>query len=539
MDLAKKHLDAAWKLFDRACGHLKGRAIDDVQIELYDLAFSLAELVASQVMLDYAERPAEDTEHALKRAVAESFVAETVASLHSRLRLRPRAYGFTTDGLDNNYLELTDVALDPKRLAELGQLFRDRDGRLPIDHLDDESTLMRSSFRQFAQEQVVPLAEQIHREDLLVPDSIIEGVRELGCFGLSVPERYGGLKPDGEENSLGMVVVTEELSRASLGAAGSLITRPEIMARAILEGGTDEQKQRWLPGIARGDPLVAISVTEPGTGSDVASVSLRATPTKDGWLLNGGKTWCTFGGKAGAILVLARSEPEAKPPHRGLSLFVVEKPEFDGQSFEFESPGGGRVSGQAIATLGYRGMHSFEMFYDDFFVPQENLVGGESGRGKGFYFTMRGFSGGRLQTAARASGLMQASFEAGLSYAEQRHVFQRAVADYPLTLQKIGRMGSTITAVRQFGYVVAGLMDRDKGQMEASLVKLFACRAAEWITREGLQIHGGLGYAEETPVSRYFVDARVLSIFEGAEETLALRVVGKSLLEDGYEMFES
>ena len=221
-----------------------------------------------------------------------------------------------------------------------------------------------------------------------------------------------------------------------------------------------------------------------------------------------------------------------------LSLFVVEKPEFDGHSFEFESPGGGRISGQAIATLGYRGMHSFEMFYDDFFVPNENLVGDERGRGKGFYFTMRGFSGGRLQTAARASGLMQAAFEAALAYAEQRNVFQRTVADYPLTLQKIGRIGSTITAVRQFGYVVAGLMDRDKGQMEASLVKLFACRAAEWITREGLQIHGGLGYAEEMAVSRYFVDARVLSIFEGAEETLALRVVGKSLLEDGYDMFD-
>ena len=538
MDLAKKHLDGAWKLFERACGHLKGRAIDDVQIELYDLAFSLAELVASRVMLEYAGRPAENTEQALKQAVTESFVAETVASVHSRVRLRPSAYGFKAAELDNEYLALTDIALDPGCLAKLGQLFRDRDGRLPIDHLDEETTLMRSSFRQFAQEQVVPLAEQIHRDDLLVPDSIIDGVRELGCFGLSVPEKYGGLKPDGEENSLGMVVVTEELSRASLGAAGSLITRPEIMARAILEGGTDEQKQRWLPGIARGDPLVAISVTEPGTGSDVASVSLRATPTNGGWLLNGGKTWCTFAGKAGAILVLARSEPDVTPPHRGLSLFVVEKPEFDGHSFEFESPGGGRVSGQAIATLGYRGMHSFEMFYDDFFVPNENLVGDERGRGKGFYFTMRGFSGGRLQTAARASGLMQASFEAALAYAEQRNVFQRTVADYPLTLQKIGRIGSTITAVRQFGYVVAGLMDRDQGQMEASLVKLFACRAAEWITREGLQIHGGLGYAEEMAVSRYFVDARVLSIFEGAEETLALRVVGKSLLEDGYDMFD-
>ena len=537
MDSLKRHLDDAWKLFDRACRHLKGRAIDDVQIELYDLAFSLAELVASRVMLEYSQRPAESDEQALKQAVTESFIAEAVASLHSRIRLRPHAYGFKSTELDNGYLALMDVALDPKKLAKLGQLFRDRDGRLPIDHLDEERTLMRSSFRQFAEEQVVPLAEKIHREDLLVPDSIIEGVRELGCFGLSVPERYGGLKPDEEEDSLGMVVVTEELSRASLGAAGSLITRPEIMARSVLEGGTDEQKQRWLPGIARGDPLVAISVTEPGTGSDVASVALRATPTQGGWLLNGGKTWCTFAGKAGAILVLARSEPDVTPPHRGLSLFVVEKPEFDGQSFEFESPGGGRLSGQSIATLGYRGLHSFEMFYDDFFVPEENLVGGEGGRGKGFYFTMRGFSGGRLQTAARASGLMQASFEAALSYAEQRRVFGRVIADYPLTLQKIGRMGATITAVRQFGYVVAGLMDRDKGQIEASLVKLFACKAAEWITREALQIHGGLGYAEETPVSRYFVDARVLSIFEGAEETLALRVVGKSLLEKGYATF--
>ena len=537
MDLLKRHLDDAWTVFERACRHLKGRAIDDVQIELYDLAFSLAELVASRVMLEYAERPAESSERALKQAVARSFVAETVVSLQSRIRLRPGAYGFALTELDSGYLELADAALDPAELVKLGQLFRDRDGRLPIDHLDEEKTLMRSSFRQFAEEQVVPLAEQIHREDLLVPDSIIDGIRELGCFGLSVPERYGGLKPDEEEDSLGMVVVTEELSRASLGAAGSLITRPEIMARSVLEGGTDEQKQRWLPGIARGDPLVAVSVTEPGTGSDVASVALRATPTQGGWLLNGGKTWCTFAGKAGAILVLARSEPEVTPPHRGLSLFVVEKPEFSGQSFEFESPGGGRVSGQAITTLGYRGMHSFEMFYDDFFVPEENLVGGESGRGKGFYFTMRGFSGGRLQTAARASGLMQASFEAALDYAEQRQVFGRAIAEYPLTLQKIGRMGTTITAARQFGYVVAALMDRDQGQIEASLVKLFACKAAEWITREGLQIHGGMGYAEETPVSRYFVDARVLSIFEGAEETLALRVVGKSLLEDGYTSF--
>ena len=152
MDLLKRHLDDAWTLFERACRHLKGRAIDDVQIELYDLAFSLAELVASRVMLEYAQRPAESSERALKEAVTQSFVAETVASLHSRIRLRPGAYGFTSKELDSTYLELTDAALDPVEMVKLGQLFRDRDGRLPIDHLDEERTLMRSSFRQFAEE---------------------------------------------------------------------------------------------------------------------------------------------------------------------------------------------------------------------------------------------------------------------------------------------------------------------------------------------------------------------------------------------------
>ena len=393
---------------------------------------------------------------------------------------------------------------------------------------------MRRTFRKFADEEVAPLAEQIHREDQTIPDSIIKGVRELGCFGLSVPQRYGGLNPDERDDSLGMVVVTEELSRASLGAAGSLITRPEIMSRAILEGGSDSQKIKWLPKIAKGEPLVAISVTEPGTGSDVASVSLKATKVKGGWLLNGGKTWCTFAGKAGAILVLARTEPEVRPLHRGLSLFVVEKPSNDGHEFLYKSPGGGVVSGKAISTLGYRGMHSFEMFYEDFFVPDANLVGEENGRGNGFYYTMRGFSGGRLQTSARAAGVMQAAFEAALRYAEDRHVFGRSVASYPLTLQKIAKMGTSITVVRQAGYHVAGLMDEGDGQLEASLLKLYACRMAEWVTREALQIHGGMGYAEESPVSRYFVDARVLSIFEGAEETLALRVVGKALLDGTY-----
>jgi (2S)-methylsuccinyl-CoA dehydrogenase len=176
-------------------------------------------------------------------------------------------------------------------------------------------------------------------------------------------------------------------------------------------------------------------------------------------------------------------------------------------------------------------MHSFEMFYDDFFVADDKLVGEAGGAGKGFYFTMRGFAGGRIQTAARATGLMQAAFEHAITYAEQRRVFNRPVSSYPLTLAKFARMGAYITVCRQFTYHVARLMDAGAAQTEASLVKLLACKLAEWVTREAMQIHGGMGYAEETDVSRFFVDARVLSIFEGAEETLALRVVGKSLLE--------
>ena len=537
-DRAREIVTDARRALDRAATRLHS---EEAQAELYDLALASAELTAAEIMLEYAAHDAPPAERAFKEALALTYCAEAVSNLQHRLRLRPSAYGLSAAELSNAYVDFADRYLSPDYLSALGQAWRERNGRLPPDHLDEEQSMIRETFRQFADERVAPLAEAIHREDAMIPDTIIGGLRELGCFGLCVPERYGGLQPDASEDRLGMVIVTEELSRGSLGAAGSLITRPEIMAQALLAGGTEAQKQRWLPGLAAGDFLCAVSVTEPGTGSDVAAVSLRAEQTKGGWLLNGGKSWCTFAGKAGAVLVLARTDPDIRPAHRGLSLFVVEKPSFDGHEFAYSQPRGGKVSGRAIPTIGYRGMHSFEMFYDDFFVPDDALVGEARGRGKGFYYTMRGFSGGRLQTAARASGLMRAAFEAALDYAENRTVFDRRVADYPLTLHKLARMGMYIVACRQFSYAVAQRTERidaerrrdtgrDGAQMEASLVKLFACKAAEFVTREAMQIHGGMGYAEETAVSRYFVDARVLSIFEGAEETLALKVVGRGLL---------
>lgn len=522
-------LDRLDTLVARACRHLGGD-LDREQVQLYDLAFTAAELAAAREGLAVVAA-APPAEQSLLRQLAETFAVEAIGNGLQRFQSRLPAYGLEAADLPAGWPELAARHLDPDALANLGRSLLAAGGALPTVGLDEEKALMRSTFRQFATDVVMPLAEHVHRQDAIIPDAILEPLKAMGCFGLSVPERFGGLKPDDHEDSLGMVVVTEELSRGSLGAAGSLITRPEIMARALLEGGTEAQKQRWLPQLASGRTLCAISVTEPNTGSDVASVSLKATRAEGGWLLNGGKTWCTFAGKAGAILVLARTDPDARPLHKGLSLFIVEKPSSDGHDFEHRQPGGGKVTGRAIATLGYRGMHSYEMFYDDFYVPANALVGEAAGEGKGFYFTMRGFMGGRLQTAARACGLMQAALEASLAYGADRRVFGQPVAEYPLTLAKYARMGAQISACRHFTFAVARLMDQDQGQMEASLVKLLACKAAEWVCREALQIHGGMGYAEETAVSRYFVDARVLSIFEGAEETLAIRVVGKSLLD--------
>ena len=286
-----------------------------------------------------------------------------------------------------------------------------------------------------------------------------------------------------------MIVVTEELTKGSLGGAGSLITRPEIVARALLDGGTEEQKKAWLPKIAEGKPLCAIAITEPDFGSDVASLKMKATPVENGWILNGAKAWSTFAGKSEVLLTLARTDPDMEAGHKGLSLFIVEKPEFDGEEFVVEQAGGGKLSGSAIPTLGYRGMHSFTLFFDDFFGPQENLIGEGQGLGKGFYFTMRGFMGGRIQTAA-GCGLMSASLDSAL--AKNRFVFGQPVASYQLTLIKFAKMAMYIAASRQFLTKLAVLWTKG-GQMEASLVKLLACKLAEWVSREAMQIHGGMG----------------------------------------------
>jgi (2S)-methylsuccinyl-CoA dehydrogenase len=530
VDCAAEVVAAATAHLARAAtvdGRISVARLDDHQVLGYDLAHAASAVEAARVMLEYAEHG--EVESVLARA----FVADAVADLGARLLGRESVWGVDASLLADA-LPFVEVHRSPEFLEDVAATL-ERTGTGP-SHLPDDFQLAAETFHRFAEDKIRPVAEHVHRTNADIPEDVIRGLGEIGGFGLSVPEEHGGYAAGGEADYLGMVVATEELSWGSLGVGGSLITRPEILTRAIVTGGTDEQKQRWLPRIAAGELMVGVMVTEPDYGSDVAGVGTSATATTNsdgdgGYVINGVKTWATFAGRANALMLLARTDPDRSKTHRGLSLFVVEKDAVPGHSFALEQEGGGKVEGRAIDTLGYRGMHSYEVSFSDWFVPAENLVGEDGGLGKGFYLQMEGFENGRLQTAARAVGLMQAAFEAGLEYSQQRQVFGKAVFDYQLSRMKLARMAALICAGRQFSYDVARRMGRGEGTLSASMVKACVCRSAEWVTREAMQLHGGMGYAEEFPVSRYFVDARVLSIFEGADETLCLRVIARRLAE--------
>jgi (2S)-methylsuccinyl-CoA dehydrogenase len=499
---------------------------DQAQVLAYDLAHAAAAVRTAEAVLVYGALG--DTE----ARIACAFAADALADLAARVVGREALWAITSDWMASA-ATFVSTFRQPGFLASLAETEGPR-------HLDPDFELVRDTFHRFAEEQIRPRAEHIHRANTDIPEEIIEGMADMGGFGMSVPEQYGGFATGGESDYMGMVVATEELSWGSLGAGGSLITRPEILTRALVYGGTEEQKQEWLPKLATAEVMGAVAVTEPDFGSDVAGVTTSATRTEGGWLINGVKTWCTFAGRADVLLLLARTDPDKSKAHRGLSLFVVEKERGDGHGFLFvQEPGSdgrpsdsaGKLEGRPIDTLGYRGMHSYELAFENWFVPEANLVGGEEGLGKGFYLQMQGFENGRLQTAARALGVMQAAYEAALEYAHNRKVFGSPIFDYQLTQAKLARMAILIQSTRQFSYEVARLMAKGEGALEASMVKAYVCRAAEWVTREALQIHGGMGYAEEYAVSRYFVDARVLSIFEGADETLALKVIARGLLK--------
>ena len=516
---AQDALEIAQGAIDAGIAALAEVGVESNQVLAYDIAHGAAAIVAAKGLLSYGEKGTDEA------AICCAFAADAIADVGAKLFGRESEWGVEPGSLDKARTFCATYRA-PDFLAALA----DVDG---TRGLDDDFEMVQDSFRRFADEKLEPIAEHIHRDNSDIPEEIITGLAEMGAFGLSIHGDYGGFASGTESDYIAMVVATEELSRGSLGAGGSLITRPEILARALEAGGTEEQKLEWLPKLASAEVMNAVAVTEPDFGSDVAGVKATATETDGGYLINGVKTWCTFGARADVLMLLARTDPDRSIGHKGLSMFIVPKERGEGHGFEFTQDndhGGGKMEGRPIDTIGYRGMHSYEVALENWFVPAQNLIGEEGGKGKGFYYQMAGFENGRLQTAARAIGVMQAALEEARTYAGDRSVFGQPVGEYQLTQAKLARMAFIIQGARQFSYEVARLMAKGEGTLEASMIKAYVCKAAEWVTREAMQIHGGFGYAEEYPVSRLFVDARVLSIFEGADEVLCLKVIARQLV---------
>ncbi len=394
-------------------------------------------------------------------------------------------------------------------------------GRATVENtaLDETMDMIRDTFRKFANDRVLPDAHDWHLRNDYIPMDIVSEMGELGVFGLTIPEEFGG-------SGLGktaMCVVSEELSRGYIGV-GSLGTRSEIAAELILIGGTDEQKQRWLPGIASAEILPTAVFTEPNTGSDLGSLRTRAVRDGDVYKVTGNKTWITHPVRADMMTLLARTDPETSN-FSGLSMFLAEKPRGDDDN-PFPAKG---MTGGEIEVLGYRGMKEYEIGFDEFEVNASNLLGGEEGMG--FRHLMATFESARIQTAARAVGVAQNAFEVGLQYALDRQQFGRAIFEFPRVSNKLVMMAAEMAGVRQLTYFSARQKDSGKRcDLEAGMAKLLAARAAWAAADNAVQIHGGNGFALEYPVSRILQDARILNIFEGAGEVQAM-VIARRLLD--------
>jgi (2S)-methylsuccinyl-CoA dehydrogenase len=406
-----------------------------------------------------------------------------------------------------------------ERRARLVELMRaHHDATVGDCGLDETLGTIREEMRKFADSEVAPRAQQWHRTNSYIPLDILAQMSDLGVFGLTISEEYGGLGL-GKES---MCVVSEELSRGYIGV-GSLGTRSEIAAELIIGAGTEEQKRRWLPKIASGEVLPTAVFTEPNTGSDLAALKTRAVRAGDVYRVYGNKTWITHPVRADLMTLLVRTDPN-EPGHRGLSMLLAEK--LRGTDDDpFPAVG---MSGTEIEVLGYRGMKEYEIAFDGFEVKAENLLGGTEGLG--FRQLMQTFESARIQTAARAIGVAQAAMEQALAYAEQRQQFGQPIISFPRVADKIAMMAVEIMIARQLTYFAARQKDSGKRcDLEAGMAKLLAARVAWANADNAVQIHGGNGFALEFPVSRILCDARILSIFEGAAEIQA-QVIARRLL---------
>ncbi|UWR11881.1 acyl-CoA dehydrogenase family protein [Sulfitobacter mediterraneus] len=424
------------------------------------------------------------------------------------------------DMMDPAIMALTQGGNTQNARTRLVELMQEHSANITVgaSGLDEELEMIREQFRRYAVEKVEPFAHDWHLNDELIPMEVINELAEMGVFGLTIPEEYGGFGL----SKASMCVVSEELSRGYIGV-GSLGTRSEIAAELIIAGGTDEQKAKWLPRIASAETLPTAVFTEPNTGSDLGSLRTRAVKDGDDYKITGNKTWITHAARTHVMTLLARTDPNTTD-YRGLSMFLAEKtPGTDENPFPTEGMTGGEIE-----VLGYRGMKEYELGFDGFEVKGENLLGGEEG--KGFKQLMETFESARIQTAARAIGVAQSALDISMQYAQDRKQFGKALINFPRVSSKLAMMAVELMVARQLTYFSA--YEKDEGRrcdVEAGMAKLLGARVAWAAADNGLQIHGGNGFALEYKISRVLCDARILNIFEGAAEIQA-QVISRRLL---------
>ncbi|MEL7150668.1 MAG: acyl-CoA dehydrogenase family protein [Pseudomonadota bacterium] len=439
--------------------------------------------------------------------------------------LRPQDLGLSQEDqrlmMTDAVMRLTQEGNTEAARMRLVALMRDQRAEITVgaSGLDEELEMIREQFRRYAKDKVEPFAHEWHLKDELIPMEVIEELAEMGVFGLTIPEEHGGFG----FSKTSMCVVSEELSRGYIGV-GSLGTRSEIAAELILCGGTEEQKAKWLPGLASGEILPTAVFTEPNTGSDLGALRTKAVKDGDDWVLNGNKTWITHAARTHVMTVLARTVPDTTD-YRGLSMFLAEKTPGTDEA-PWQDAG---ISGGEIEVLGYRGMKEYTVNFDDFKVKGENLLGGVEGQG--FKQLMQTFESARIQTAARAIGVAQSALDVAIQYGEDRKQFGKALIEFPRVASKLAMMAVEIMIARQLTYFSAREKDADRRcDLEAGMAKLLGARVAWAAADNGLQVHGGNGFALEYSISRILCDARILNIFEGAAEiqaqVIARRVLG-------------
>jgi len=520
-------------------GKISSKKLEAHQLAAHALAYLATELEAARQLTEWSERAqAENPKAVLEPRIAEAYVGELLRELAGGVNLGPCESVAPGD----LWLEQKDFAetvglpsLSPviaaasgAKVCEIARLAHEAKSFGELCLGDETLDTIRTEFRKFADNEVVPIAQDVHRRDVLIPMSLIDKMTEMGVFGLTIPEEYGGQGL----SKVAMCVVTEELSRGYIGV-GSLGTRSEIAAELILGGGTEEQKKHWLPKLASGEAMSTAVFTEPNFGSDLAHIRTKATKQPDGsWRIQGAKTWITHATRADLMTLLARTNP-ADDGYGGLSMFLAKKTRGSETNPEHEGFPDAGITGTEIKVLGYRGMKEFEMGFDGFAVDADALLGGKEGMG--FKQLMATFESARIQTAARGVGVAQAALEEAMKYANERVQFGAPIFQFPRVQRKIGRMIVRIMASRQLTFFAARTKDKGKRcDLEAGMAKLLGTKAAWEAADACVQVHGGNGFAEEYVASRLLVDARVLSIFEGANEIQA-GVIARRLLEQGMQ----